>query len=99
MSDRPRPRKVKASKALEMYLTQMAETCDDVLRDQIDPEAVKWAGETKDPSHHAAYTMGAADAYSRTLEAVRKGLRMWVDATTGEMIGVDVEGDPYPPGY
>jgi hypothetical protein len=99
MSDRPRPRKVNASKALEEWLLGMVTACDDVLGPSggLDPRAVEWASKTNDPRGQAAYTMGAADAYMRTLESIRKGLRMWVHPVTGEIVGVDVQGDPMPP--
>ncbi|MGO9298420.1 MAG: hypothetical protein ACLP52_31860 [Streptosporangiaceae bacterium] len=96
---KPRYQAVKASEALECWLSQMAEACSDVLDQQLPPEAVKWAQETKRPGAQAAYMMGAADAYRTALEAVRKGLRMWVHPDTGQIVGVDVQGDPVPPGF
>jgi hypothetical protein len=97
MTTAPRYRLVHASEALKRWLTQMTEACHDAL-DQIPPEELRWAQETKRPEAQAAYMMGAADAYRTALESVEKGLRMWVHPDTGEIIGVDVRGDPIPPG-
>ena len=89
--------KVLAMEALKMWLKEQAAACNDLLA-TLDPSALEWARTTQNQRGYACYMMGSADAMEGALKAVSLGLRMYIDQSSGELIGVDVAGDPMPLG-